>query len=289
MDDLLEEFYEYLLKKRLSENSIKAYLSDLKDFKLFIDEEGIDFLKVNTEVLYRFAHRYLINKSTATITRKINTIKKFYKFLLHKNYKIDKAVLLYNAPILKRKTPEFLTEEEIGILINLPNKDSFKGLRDRALMETLYGTGLKVNEIIDLSVKDIDLAFKVISCNKGKNQRVIPLGDKSVLALGEYLEARKDINKSINNLFLNNNYDILTRQGIWKIVKYYINKAGINKDINLNTFRHSFALHLLQNGADINIIQELLGLKGVNVLQIYLDVLPKKKLREIYNKSHPRA
>ncbi|WP_426349420.1 tyrosine-type recombinase/integrase [Alloiococcus sp. CFN-8] len=289
MDDLLEEFYEYLLKKRLSENSIKAYLSDLKDFKLFIDEEGIDFLKVNTEVLYRFAHRYLINKSTATITRKINTIKKFYKFLLHKNYKIDKAVLLYNAPILKRKTPEFLTEEEIGILINLPNKDSFKGLRDRALIEILYGTGLKVNEIIDLSVKDIDLAFKVISCNKGKNQRVIPLGDKSVLALGEYLEARKDINKSINNLFLNNNYDILTRQGIWKIVKYYINKAGINKDINLNTFRHSFALHLLQNGADINIIQELLGLKGVNVLQIYLDVLPKKKLREIYNKSHPRA
>lgn len=289
MDDLLEEFYEYLLKKRLSENSIKAYLSDLKDFKLFIDEEGIDFLKVNTEVLYRFAHRYLINKSTATVTRKINTMKKFYKFLLHKNYKIDKTVLLYNAPTLKRKTPEFLTEEEIGILINMPNKDTFKGLRDRALLEVLYGTGLKVNEIIDLSVKDIDLAFKVISCNKGKNQRVIPLGDKSAAALGEYLEVRGEINKSINNLFLNNNYDILTRQGIWKIVKYYINKAGINKDINLNTFRHSFALHLLQNGADINIIQELLGLKGVNVLQIYLDVLPKKKLREIYNKSHPRA
>lgn len=289
MDDLLEEFYDYLLRKRLSENSIKAYISDVKDFKLFIDEEGIDFLKVNTEVIYSFAHKYLINKSTATITRKINTIKKFYKFLLHKNYKIDKAVLLYNAPILKRKTPEFLTEEEIGILINMPNKDSFKGLRDRALMEILYGTGLKVNEIIDLSVTDIDLAFKVISCNKGKNQRVIPLGDKSVIALGEYLEARNEINKSINNLFLNNNYDILTRQGIWKIVKYYITKAGINKDINLNTFRHSFALHLLQNGADINIIQELLGLKGVNVLQIYLDVLPKKKLREIYNKSHPRA
>ena len=289
MDDLLEEFYDYLLKRRLSENSIKAYISDLRDFKLFIDEEGIEFIKVNTEVLYRFAHKYLINKSTATITRKINTIKKFYKFLLHKNYKIDKAVLLYNAPTLKRKTPEFLTEEEIGILINMPSKDSFKGLRDRALLEILYGTGLMVNEIIDLSIKDIDLAFKVISCNKGKNQRVIPLGDKSVIALEEYLKAREEINKSINNLFLNNNYDILTRQGIWKIVKYYINKAGINKDINLNTFRHSFALHLLQNGADINIIQELLGLKGVNVLQIYLDVLPKKKLREIYNKSHPRA
>ena len=130
MEDLIEEFYDYLFKKRLSENSIKAYISDIKDFQIFIGDEGINYLKVNTEVLYNYTHKYLLNKSTATITRKINTIKKFYKFLLHKNYIIDKGILLYNAPSLKRKTPEFLTEEEVEKLISMPDVTSFKGIRD---------------------------------------------------------------------------------------------------------------------------------------------------------------
>lgn len=289
MDDLLDEFYEYLTKKRLSENSIKAYVSDITDFKVYMEQNNINYLRVGTDDIYNYVHSSLINKSQATITRKINTIKKFYRFLLHKNYKIDKGILLYNAPSPKRKTPDFLTEEEIDRIINLPDTSTFKGVRDKALLEVLYGTGLKVNEVIDIKVNDIDIDFKFLKRNKGKNQRVIPLGTKSIDSLKTYLEERKKINTKVNNLFLNNNYDILTRQGIWKIVKYYISKAGINKEINLNSFRHSFALHLLLNGADVNIIQELLGLKGVNVLQVYLDVLPKKKLREIYNNTHPRA
>lgn len=289
MDDLLDEFYDYLVKKRLSDNSIKAYISDIRDFKAYIDENNINYLKVTADVLYNYTHSTLINQSTATIARKVNTIKKFYKFLLYKNYKLDKGILLYNAPSPKRKTPEFLTEEEIEKLISLPDVTTFKGLRDRALLEVLYGTGLKVNEIINIKIDEIDVEYKFLKCKMGKKQRIIPLGSKSVDSLKSYIEERKNIKVDTNNLFLNSSHTVLTRQGIWKIVKYYISKAGINKDINLNTFRHSFALHLLQNGADVNIIQELLGLKGVNVLQIYLDVLPKKKLRDIYNSTHPRA
>jgi len=256
MDDLLEEFYEYLTKKRLSENSIKAYISDITDFKQYMEANNINYLRVGNDNIYDYVHTSLNSKSDSTITRKVNTIKKFYRFLLYKNYKIDKGILLYNAPSAKRKTPDFLTEEEIDKIISLPDASTFKGVRDKALLEVLYGTGLKVNEVIDIKLQDVDIDFKFLRRNKGKNQRVIPLGTKSIDSLKNYLEARKNINSKVNNLFINNNYDILTRQGIWKIVKYYISKAGINKDINLNSFRHSFALHLLLHGADVNIIQE---------------------------------
>ncbi|WP_040211848.1 tyrosine-type recombinase/integrase [Clostridium polynesiense] len=289
MNDLLEEFYDFLEKKRLSNNSIKAYISDITDFKVYLDVNNINYIKVNNDVIYNYVHSSLGSKSVATVTRKINTIKKFYRFLLHNNYKIDKNILLYNAPQPKRKTPEFLSQDEIDRIISLPDSKTFKGIRDKALLEVLYGTGLKVNEIIDIKTQDIDINLKFLKCQKGKKQRVIPLGTKSIESLKKYLDERKQIDNGNDYLFINSNYDILTRQGIWKIIKHYISKAGINKEINLNTFRHSFALHLLENGADINIIQELLGLKGVNVLQIYLDVLPRKKLREIYNTTHPRA
>jgi integrase/recombinase XerD len=203
----------------------------------------------------------------------------------------ENPVMDYEIPKLKHNIPKILTIEEVDKLLSVPDLTTNKGIRDKAMLEVVYATGMKVTELLNLTIYDINLKLSYIKCRDSKKQeRIIPIGSFAVKCIEEYLKIRPHINiYNLDLLFLNLKGVQMTRQGFWKIIKYYADEAGIDKTINAFTLRHSFAVHLLQNGADIKSVQELLGHKDMSATQIYSSISRKNKIAEVYKKFHPRA
>ena len=293
MDKQIKLFLEFLQNdKKLSDNTLQSYRRDILQFEKFLDANDINFSKATEENIEDYLKELQKEgKKTSTASRSLATIRSFYQYLLRtKKVKEDPTVSI-QSPKIEKRVPSVLTSEEVELLLDQPKDVDLKGTRDKAMLEFAYATGMKVTEIIDLNIDDVNFDENTVLCSNGKKARIIPLGTLAEKALKEYVEdARPIMVKDETNkaLFVNVNGDRLTRQGFWKIVKYYKEQAHIEKDITPHVLRHSFATHLLQNGADLKSIQAMLGHSDISSTQIYAQ-FQTPELKKIYKKAHPRA
>ena len=230
-------------------------------------------------------------KSASTVTRSLAALKSFYHYLMEKGVVVRTPVQNVSAAKAERHLPQILTSQEVELFLEQPQCTDMKGYRDHAMLELLYATGIRVSELITLNSSDLNLSAGFIRCVGKKKERMIPLYPAAVKALREYVEViRPNMIASPEEeaLFVNMNGERMSRQGFWKIIKYYQEKAHIEKDITPHTLRHSFAAHLLENGADLRAIQEMLGHTDISSTQIYTHLI-NRKLKDVYNKAHPRA
>ena len=293
MEKKIKLFLEFLQNdKRLSNNTLQSYRRDIMQYKNYVDMNKINYLKVSKEDIKKYL-MYLqdMNKKTSTISRNLASIRSFYQFLLrNKKIRIDPTEGI-QSPKIEKKAPNILSSKEVELLLEQPNCIDLKGIRDKAMLEFAYATGMRVTEIISLDIDDVNLETGFVVCRNNGKQRSIPLGTLSLKALENYIkDARPILIKDENNkaLFVNINGRRLTRQGFWKIVKYYKDQAHINKDITPHVLRHSFATHLLQNGADLKAIQVMLGHSDISSTQVYMQ-FQDESLKNVYKKAHPRA
>ena len=289
----MAEFEDYLREQKLSENTLLSYLHDMEVFYEYLKLNNIkNVLTVDKAVVDTYIDSMINSgKASSTISRNTASLRKFYQCMFLSG-KIEKTPLYgVEVPRVKKKLPESLTTREIVKLLKQPKNNDLKGIRDKAMLELLYATGIKVSELISLNTRDLDLHGGMLSCNNGKNHRYIPVGNEAIDALEEYLKKARSYmvkDSKVKNLFVNCSGTPLTRQGFWKILRGYAESAGIKTEINAQTLRNSFALHLLQNGADINAVSEMLGHGDVVTTRMYDQVL-KNNIKKIYKKAHPRA
>lgn len=288
--------YESYLKteKKASENTLSSYLRDIRQFAEYCTREGLTLIRVRQQEVEGYL-RYLSirGKSVSTVTRAAASLKSFYNYLV-RNGEVAVNPARGVAPArVERKLPQILTSKEVELFLEQPERIDPKGCRDHAMLELLYATGIRVSELIDLDLDDLNLSGGFLRCaGKGKGkERIIPLYPAAIRALSEYLKnVRPQLLESPEEsaLFVNMTGKRMSRQGFWKIIKYYQEKAGIQKEITPHTLRHSFAAHLLENGADLRSIQEMLGHADISSTQIYAQLV-SQKLKDVYIKSHPRA
>lgn len=295
MDKHLQAFLEYLLvEKGLADNTLAAYKRDLKKFFRYLEGKKAESLEsVSRDTLSAYI-LYIRKKgeSPATLARQIASLKGFFRFLCLEGVIETDPSLLLESPRLPQRLPRVLSESEVDNLLSIKESSKPAALRDKAMLETLYATGMRVSELVNLNMSQVDLDMEYVRClGKGNKERIIPLGAVSVEALKQYLAyGRPKLLKNISEkaVFLNYLGKRMTRQGLWKILKRFARASGITRDITPHTLRHSFATHLLTNGADLRSVQELLGHADVATTQIYTH-LTGSKLKEIYEKTHPRA
>ncbi|MCI5726817.1 MAG: tyrosine-type recombinase/integrase [Clostridium sp.] len=290
--EIVNEYKKYLLEADKSNNTINAYVTDINLFIKFLDSIGIELLKTDTINVMAYIQYLLVQgKSERSINRIIISLRSFYTFLKSNNYIDDMPKISYKSIKSSKKLPEILTVDEVDKIINSVETDNPKGIRDRAILELMYATGMKVSELINLICSDVNLDLSFVKCTDNKSyERLIPIGRSACSAIENYLEIRGNIALSkVDNLFVNLNGNKLTRQGIWRIVKEYSEKAEIKKDVNLNTFRHSFAVHMLQNGANVRAVQKMLGNQVLTYMDTYYEIINSDKINFIYRNTHPRA
>ncbi len=294
MEALIDGFIVYLHNvKNTSENTILSYRRDLKKWKSYMEELGLNSIQeVKAEHLERFV-QYLEVKhfKAATISRNIASIKAFYHYLFKEKIVEEDISDVLHAPKVEKKLPEIMTMEEAVRLVEQPSGDKPKELRDRAMLELLYATGIRVTELIKLKLSDVNLQMGYLICRDDTKERMIPFGNKAKNALFRYLEkgrAAMLLEYEAEELFVNCSGQPMSRQGFWKLIKYYAKRAGIEAEITPHTLRHSFAAHLVENGADLRSVQEMLGHSDIATTQIYASVT-QNHLREVYAKSHPRG
>ncbi len=294
MAELVTAYENYLLNiKHASANTVASYMRDIRQFCTYLSEaEELTPGDCDRECICRYTeHLSGIGKSAATIARGIASLKSFYSYCLEEGLVSDNPVVNIPKQKSEKKLPQILTSREVELLLEQPKCTDLKGYRDKAMLETLYATGMRVSEMIALNVTDVSLAGSFIKCENNGKLRIIPLYAAAVKALSSYLtEIRPKMVSSPEEeaLFVNVNGDRMTRQGFWKIIKYYQEAAQIGKDITPHTLRHSFAAHLLENGADLHSLQEMLGHSDISSTQLYTQVV-KQNLKSVYHKAHPRA
>jgi integrase/recombinase XerD len=295
MDLEAQRFLDYLLVERgLSSNTIASYGRDISQFASFSKEMGIDSTSdISEELLTQFLARLQREKCASTsVARKLAAIRTFMKFLQREGDVKGNACEWVENPHPTKPLPKTLTEDEVTRLLRQPDTSEMNGLRDKAMLETLYATGLRVSELINLRADDVNLSVGFLRCiGKGSKERIVPIGEVAIEMIGWYLDkCRPLFAKGQRNefLFLTNRGGPMTRVGFWKIIKKHAKEAGITTHITPHVLRHSFATHLLEHGADIRSIQEMLGHASVATTQIYTHVT-RDHLREVYKKSHPRA
>jgi len=293
MDKQIVSFLEFIKNdKKLSDNTLQSYRRDIMQYQKYVDANDINYSKVNEKDIKTYL-QYLsdINKKASTISRNLASLRLFYQFLLrNKKVKADPTEGI-QSPKVEKRVPSILTSQEVSLLLEQPKNVDLKGIRDKAMLEFAYATGMRVTEIISLNLEDINLEEGSVTCKTGSKQRNIPLGKISLKALQEYIEESRPIlikSESENALFVNINGRRLTRQGFWKIVKFYKDQAHITKDITPHVLRHSFATHLLQNGAELKAIQTMLGHSDIASTQVYMQ-FQDESIRNTYRKAHPRA
>lgn len=295
MESLIQEFIDYLgHEKGLAANTLESYSRDLRQYYGFLSEDASSSLENASQATIVAYLMYLRKqgKATATIARRLAALKAFYQFLVKENYVDKDPTGDLASPRLERKLPKILSVQEVERLLAQPDTRTIAGKRDKAMLELLYATGIRVSELTSLNVGDVDVSEGFLRCTgKGSKERMVPVGEIALQALKVYLnEARPKLISSPSEqaMFVNHHGRRLTRQGFWKIVKKYAAQAGIKKEITPHTLRHSFATHLLENGADIRAVQEMLGHADISTTQIYTHVT-KERLKDVYAKSHPRA
>ena len=293
MEKQLKQFFNFLEnEKKLSSNTLQSYKRDIKQFKEYLELKRINYNKVTEKIVNEYIkHLEEEGKKASTISRCIASIRSFYQYEL-RNKKIKKdPTANIQSPKIEKKAPRTLTYKEVTLLLEQPKNVDLKGIRDKAMLEFAYATGMRVTEIISLDIEDVNLEEGYVTCRTGKKQRNIPLGKLSLKALKDYINNARNIlikDESVKALFVNVNGRRLTRQGFWKIIKYYKEQAHINKDITPHILRHSFATHLLQNGADLKAIQTMLGHSDISSTQIYMQ-FQDDGIKNVYRKAHPRA
>lgn len=292
--ECIEVFKQYLAnEKNASANTLSSYLRDIRQLGEYLEiHHDIEIMDAKEEELAEYIAWLKNNgKSVATVSRCIASIKSLYSYLCLRQMITDNPSSKLVPDKGEHKLPQILTSREVELLLEQPQCTDAKGYRDKAMLELLYATGIRVTELIDLNISDVNLSAGVVRCRSRDKERFIPLYPKAVTALEDYISLVRPQMIALpdeESLFVNVSGERMSRQGFWKIMKYYQKKAHIEKDITPHTLRHSFAAHLLENGADIHAIQEMLGHADISSTQIYSQLV-KKQLKDVYNKAHPRA
>lgn len=292
METLIEQYIDYLSGvKHSSVNTIASYRRDLKKLNTYFREKDCTDVK---QIRATDLNSYIMmlegsGLSSATISRNIASIKSFFLYLFKNGEITDDCAESLKPPKIEKKAPETLTIEEINLLLDQPARLTPKEIRDKAMLELLYATGMRVSELINLKITDVNLTMSYILCRDVGKERVIPIENAAKMALENYMKSvRESMCAGSIFLFTNMKGQPMTRQGFWKLIKAYATKAGIDKDITPHMIRHSFASHLVSNGADLKAVQEMLGHSDISTTQIYLRSR-QSRLKEEYDKAHPRA
>ena len=293
MKEIKNQLEEYLTETRkASANTRQSYLRDLEQFFGYLKTKNINVFTVTKDQIQKFILSLQTSGlSESTITRMLSTLRSFYRFCLVNEMIKENPVMGIQAAKAKKKLPEILTANEIEMLLIQPDVSDLKGCRDKAMLELLYATGIRVSELIELNVDDVNLQLGILYCRSGKSERVVPIYDEAKDAVADYIKrARNAVILDYNEtaLFTNMNGSRMTRQGFWKIVKAYAQSANIEKDITPHTLRHSFATHLLENGAQLKDIKEMLGHSDISSTQVYAKVV-KERYKNVYATYHPKA
>lgn len=294
MEKEITAFISYLHNvKKTSNNTELSYKRDLEKLQHFMSEKGIkSVIAVTAEDLESYV-QYLEDNhfANATISRNVASVKAFYHYLTQEGIVAEDISDKLKSPKIEKKMPEIMSPEEVVRLLEQPCGDSAKEIRDKAMLELLYATGIRVTELITLRLSDVNMQLDFVICRDANKERVIPFGGAAKTALGRYLDGTRESmieDKKSNVLFANCSGQPMSRQGFWKLVKYYAKKADIKADITPHTLRHSFAAHLVENGADLKSVQEMLGHSDISTTQVYAN-LNHNHLREVYAKAHPRG
>ncbi|MBQ3503109.1 MAG: tyrosine recombinase XerD [Oscillospiraceae bacterium] len=294
MLDLIQAYENYLTKvKQASANTVASYMRDVRQFSGWLSAERIDILDVTQENISAYlTYLQQQGKSGATVSRTLASLKNFYSYVVTSGF-LEKSPVSGEIHVERgeKKLPQILSGKEVELLLSQPACVDAKGFRDKAMLELMYATGIRVTELIELDVEHVNLELGIVKCAGAKKTRAIPLYPAALRALSVYL---KDVRPTMisdpseSALFVNVNGGRMSRQGFWKILKYYQNKAGIEKEITPHTLRHSFAVHLLENGADLGSLQELMGHSDISSTQMYTHMI-NQKLKSVYSKCHPKA
>ncbi len=293
MEKQVKLFLEFLQNdKKVSDNTLQSYRRDIVYFTKYVEEGNMNYAKLDEQDIKDYLqHLQEVGKKSSTVSRHLASIRSFYQFLVkNKKVKVDPTNNI-QSPKVEKRTPSVLTAQEVELLLEQPKDIDLKGTRDKAMLEFAYATGMRVTEIISLNIEDVNLEEGYVVCKTGSKERNIPLGTMSLKALKEYAEEARPVlirDESVSALFVNINGQRLTRQGFWKIVKFYKEQAHITKDITPHVLRHSFATHLLQNGADLKAIQTMLGHSDISSTQVYMQ-FQNDGLKSVYKNAHPRA
>lgn len=294
MNDYIEKFISYLHSTKGSSNNTEmSYRRDLRKMQDYFLSEGVDGVAaISEDDLIKYVdHLEEQNYSAATVSRNIASMKAFFHFLVLKGVTDNDVSVRLKAPKIEKRLPSIMSNEEIDKLLSQPSGSSMKEIRDKAMLELLYATGIRVSELISIEMPDVNMQMSCIVCRDLHKERIIPFGHEAKKALSKYLSEVRDKmikEKQIQVLFVNCSGEPMSRQGFWKLIKYYTKKAGITDDITPHTLRHSFAAHLVANGADLKSVQEMLGHSDISTTQIYANI-NQKHLREVYDKAHPRG
>lgn len=274
MQEMIIENYLYYIKdeKKLSDNTVDAYIRDISQFSDYLKDKGkYNLLNTNKTVIITYlSYLQKDGKSISTISRNLSSIRCLYQYLLNKNLIIEDPTFNLKSPQSERKIPNILSKDEINLLMSQAKIDTKKGIRDRAMLELMYYNGLRVSEVIDLNVVDLDMDSGLIKLWKDNNNRVIPLNEKTFKTIVDYLEQYRTNHAEDEPLFTNLNGLRLTRQGVWKIFKQYNKMAGLDDDITPHTLRHSFAIHMLNKGTSLTKLQKLMGYGDLSAIQNYM-------------------
>lgn len=294
MEQEIKAFITYLHNvKGTSTNTEMSYKRDLEKVQHFMVSRGIGkTADISRQDLEDYVKYLEDNKfAAATVSRNIASLKAFYHYMVQDGIVAEDISELLKAPKIEKKVPEIMSPDEVVRLLEQPSGNSSKEIRDKAMLELLYATGIRVTELITLKLSDVNMPMNFILCRDRNKERIIPFGTAAKSALTKYLDGTRDEmleNKSSDVLFANCSGQPMSRQGFWKLIKYYAKKADIKADITPHTLRHSFAAHLVENGADLRSVQEMLGHSDISTTQIYAN-LNHNHIREVYAKAHPRG
>jgi len=294
MYDYLPEFQTFLTQKKdVCDNTKGSYIRDVSQFLSFVSGTSCyEVAQIGSAEIEKYIQ--IMGKkglSASTVTRNIASVRCFFSFLIVNGVLTNNPARGVKLKKAEKKLPQILTSAEIDLLLSQPDTRTAKGCRDKAMLELLYATGLRVSELIDIDISDVNLSTCMLNCRSSSAARMIPMYHTAVLCVSRYIHDARQLTSTGSSgqaLFINLNGTRLTRQGFWKIVKKYTEQAGIKKDITPHTLRHSFALHLLENGAQLKDIQEMLGHADISSTQVYANMLDQR-FKNVYNKFHPRA
>lgn len=295
MLDLIQAYENYLKKvKQASGNTVSSYMRDIRQFSEWLrGREDADILHATQRNISDYLNSLQQQeKSGATISRTLASLKNFYNYVVSNGFlEISPVTSDIHVDRGEKKLPQILTGREVELLLSQPVATDSKGMRDKAMLEVMYATGIRVTELIDLDLEDVNLELGILKCGSTKKIRAIPLYPAALHALTAYLQKARSLlvtDPSEKALFVNVSGARMSRQGFWKLLKSYQNKAGIEKEITPHTLRHSFAVHLLENGADLGSLQELMGHSDISSTQMYTQMV-NQKIKNVYEKCHPKA
>ena len=294
MNTYVKEYTSFMTDIRhKSLNTVESYKRDVTQYISYLDGTGVTDISSTTKttVLSYLLYLQKEGRASSTVSRTLASLRSYYLFMMQNGVVKSNPTSNLEAPHVEKKIPKILSGEEVELLLEQPKNCDNKGIRDKAMLELLYATGIRVSELITLDVSDVNVPMSFVRCKGGKKERIIPMGHQAKDALENYINnVRKYMVRDENEtaLFVNCSGARLSRQGFWKLIKYYQHIAGIETDITPHTLRHSFAAHLLENGADLHSIQEMMGHADISSTQVYSRMI-NSKIKDVYAKAHPRA